>query len=559
MKKLIIILLILCNNITAMQQPLPRTPLRPLGGVSIMGREAPGLTEKIVNEFREKIQLLAASKTPKVMEIHKELTELANLAASKKIFLTNLILRLEAIDTKIRTNPEFAKATFRNELYDTDMTLAQFGELFLSGQISDIKKFITIFGITPDALAQFAEVLNALPVAQDVNPKVVEARIELNDIFDELKQKTISSSDLLNRLYALATKLEDQKDYANITFTTTPYGQLTLAEYSQLLLRDLIEIIEKKLDRPTPATAQRAPRSANTPAGLSNIGNSCFMNASLQNLYALDQLTDRLLDRKATNLYKENTYGGEYLNFLELMRTSSKNVLVPRSLCYRGWAKLGYAPLSQQDNDEFITSLLSELIVLDKNDPLEKLLAIQLQAFINLEPSASTKLLVLSIAPARKTLAECLSSFFGVEKIEYINEKTKKIEIRDKVEKIITTGQYLIIHLKRNQQGQDPKTKRFELTKNTTAVSFPVAGLNLNAFALPGVQLPLYKLKGITIHAGSARGGHYTGYVRSGNQWYFVNDADVTPVSQQQIEQIAKQGYGSAPDQTPTTLFYERM
>ena len=73
------------------------------------------------------------------------------------------------------------------------MALAKFGELFLSPQISDIKKFISLFGISPDVIAKFSEVVNALPVDQKADPKVVEARIELSDILDALKQKTISS------------------------------------------------------------------------------------------------------------------------------------------------------------------------------------------------------------------------------------------------------------------------------------------------------------------------------------------------------------------------------
>ena len=69
--------------------------------------------------MREKIQFLATSKTPQVIEIHKELAELANLAATRKIFLTDLIARLEAINRKINTNPAYKNVTFRNELYDT--------------------------------------------------------------------------------------------------------------------------------------------------------------------------------------------------------------------------------------------------------------------------------------------------------------------------------------------------------------------------------------------------------------------------------------------------------
>lgn len=551
MKKLLVSLVLISKILTAMQQPLPKTPLRPLGGVAVAGPSAPGLSQPILDDFNEKIQVLAASKIPEVMAIHKELSDLAQRAATKKIFLSDLITNLEAINNKLGKDP-LKKVAFSNELYG-NLTLGNFAELFLRPIITNIRQFISIFGITPDVIARFTEVTNALPVDDKAHPQVVEARLELNNILDAIKQRTISATDLLNRLYALASKLEDRADYANITFEITPYGQLSLAEFSRLLLRDLIETVEKKLERPTPAMAQRAPRMpATTPAGLSNIGNSCFMNASLQNLYALDQLTNRLLERKETGLYKEHTYGGEYLNFLSLMRTSTKGVLVPRALCYRGWAKLGFAPLTQQDNDEFITSLLSEVIV-NENDPLAQLLQIQLQSFVDLEPSAPSTFFVLSIPPQQNTLDLCLQDFFSVEKVESAGK------IKEKVEKIVSTGQYLIIHLKRNVAGQDPKTKQFALRKIDTPISFPVSNLNLNAYAVPGVQLPAYKLKGITIHAGSARGGHYTGYVRYGNQWYFVNDSEVKQVAQQEIERIAKQGFGSDKTQLPTTFFYERM
>lgn len=557
MKKLLISALLISKILTAMQpqSPLPKTPLRPLGGVAVVGPSAPGLTPAILEDFNKKVQMLAESKTPEVMAIHKELSDLAQRAATKKIFLSDLITNLEAINNKLSKDP-LKKIPFTSKLDGNpiNLTLGNFADVFLRPIITNIRKFISIFGITPDVIARFTEVTNALPVDDKAHPQVVEARLELSDILDAVQQKTISATDLLNRLYALASKLEDKPQYADVTFTMTPYGELSLAQFSRLLLRHLIETVEKKLERPTPALAKQAPRTpATTPAGLSNIGNSCFMNASLQNLYALDQLTDRLLDRKASGLYPEHTYGGEYLNFLQLMRESTKTVLVPRALCYRGWAKLGFAPLTQQDNDEFITSLLSELIVLERNDPLAQLLAIQLQAYIGLEPSAPTTLLVLSIAPTKNTLDLCLKDFFSPEKVELGGK------IEEKVEKIVSTGQYLILHLKRNVFEQDPKTKQFGLRKIDTPISFPISNLNLNAYAVPGVQLPAYKLKGITIHAGSARGGHYTGYVRYGNQWYFVNDSEVKQVAQQEIERIAKQGFGSDKTQLPTTFFYERM
>ncbi len=299
--------------------------------------------------------------------------------------------------------------------------------------------------------------------------------------------------------------------------------------------------------RPPSPPAQAA---TGTPHGLNNIGNSCFMNASLQSIYALDRLTNALLPR--TDFYPPRSFAAEYVKFIQDMRNSSEKELAPRELCMRGWAKMGFNPLSQQDNDEFIVALLDDLIGTNQNDPINQLLEIQLQAFLGGKASARQNTVLLSVPPLKETLDQCLQAFFAEEQVEYAGI------MQEKQERILRAGHYFIIHLKRNVPGKDPKGQ-FALIKIAKPIPFPLTNLDLNPYAIAGARLPLYRLKAFVVHAGSARGGHYTGYVRYGNNWFFVNDSAVTPVSQQAIEQIAKQGYGSAPDQTPTTFFYERM
>lgn len=599
--------------VTPAQAPLPSISIRPLKGASGVAV----LNSELLNQFKDLVETIGDSSDPQVNEIKKSLQDLYKQTADKKIYITLLYTHLKSILTKMRENPAYKDKKVLNKTFGQEVTLSVLAETF-DNLLSSLNKTISLVPVNQQKINYLKEIIDALPSGKNTTAEINDTRTQLLRLLDDVQNKRITLDSLVAQLYGIKEMLETTTSIKDIEFTSPKYGKFKIKPFSEIILGDLIEQIGKRdivlppskgifaeleepqfaqPNKPLPATPQPItpapskpttitpsamnptpqPNTARAPAlkplGLSNIGNSCFMNASLQNLMTFVELNNQLLSMG--NRYKPNTFASEYLNFINLMRDKSTGTVEPKALCHRGWARMGFNPLTQQDNDEFINVLLDDLLgnPLDKNNqplPLRNLLEIQTQTFLANKPSEPKPGSVLLSLPANCTnLDQCLKNFFAVEKVEYGKplQPGGSLPIVDKQEKIVKSGKYLIIHLKRNTAKIDPRTQQplFDnndqmiMEKLSQPIPFPLTNLDLNPYALAGVKLPLYRLNGMVIHAGSARGGHYTGYVRYANQWYFVNDSQVSPVSPQQIEQIARQGFGSAPDQTPTTLFYEQQ
>lgn len=522
------------------------------------------LPQELLDQFKSLIDAMDTSAIPQVQQIKKELTDLYQQVAQKKIYLTALAAKLKELIAKMSTDLNYKDKKFTSPIYG-EIALSQFAATF-EDLVKNIEKVISLFAFTPQKINYLREIINALPSGKNIPEKINIRRVKLMQLLDEARNKKISLDELVAELYQVKESFEKETDIKDWEFQTTSYGKLKLKDFATIILGDLIEQIGKKeplkvqpsrgifpeLEDPQflqPTIPASATPTAG-PHGLSNIGNSCFMNASLQSLYTLNELNTNLINRIGTHYYPSDTFGAEYIKLIQLMRTPSTGIIEPKAVCHRGWKKMGFNPLTQQDNDEFIITLLDELLG-NPNDPLRKLLEIQTRTYLKNEPHQESSHLLLSLSANCPTLDQCLKDYFAIEKVEW----GKPIELVDKQEKLVKTGKYLIVHLKRNTWDREKQV----LSKLADPISFPMTNLNLNPYASPGVKLPLYRLNAIVIHAGSARGGHYTAYVRYDDRWYFVNDSEVTQVSPQLIQQIAQRGYGSAPDQTPTTLFYEAI
>lgn len=125
------------------------------------------------------------------------------------------------------------------------------------------------------------------------------------------------------------------------------------------------------------------------------------------------------------------------------------------------------------------------------------------------------------------SLIDCLDLYTKEELLDgdnkYTIEKTgESVEAKKQI-LFWSLPEILIITIKRFSNS---------IQKNNTTVDFPLADLDLSKYIV-GYDSEKYKydLYGICNHIGNALGGHYTACVKNANKkWYHFNDQDVTAI-----------------------------
>jgi ubiquitin C-terminal hydrolase len=125
------------------------------------------------------------------------------------------------------------------------------------------------------------------------------------------------------------------------------------------------------------------------------------------------------------------------------------------------------------------------------------------------------------------TLNECLEQYTEKEILDddnkILNDKTNKREKASKRIMFWSLPNVLIITLKRFSNNND---------KNNKKISFPLTKLDMSKYVI-GYDKNSYKydLFGICNHSGGVHGGHYTAYVKNANNnWYHFNDTNVSKI-----------------------------
>jgi ubiquitin carboxyl-terminal hydrolase 8 len=125
------------------------------------------------------------------------------------------------------------------------------------------------------------------------------------------------------------------------------------------------------------------------------------------------------------------------------------------------------------------------------------------------------------------SLYDCFDLYSEGEILEgdnaWINDKGNKENIKKKIS-FWSFPNILVIDLKRFKSNN---------SKNQTFVNFPLENLNLCKYVL-GYKKDsyVYDLYGICNHSGGVLGGHYTSYIKNANnKWYHFNDTLVSEVS----------------------------
>lgn len=267
---------------------------------------------------------------------------------------------------------------------------------------------------------------------------------------------------------------------------------------------------------------------------LSNVGNTCFMNAAIQCLVHIPMLNDLLDAVKMEYNTPERVLVKEY-NDLRLLMTQHKVITPLRFVSYvRFLAKLlkksEFVSTAQNDVSEFIRFMIETLhvamkIPLPANLPLYAPMADDFSAIIpifygltssTIDQSVTTEpffMLEVPVPPTASTLNECIDAYLAPEEVTLNGTAHKKMT------KIVLMPPVLIITLKLFNPNGLKKTCNLYLPEK----------FNLGH--------GMYSITSVCNHSGGANGGHYTTCIKR-EQWIRFDDTEVSPT-----DDFAKNAY----------------
>tara|TARA_X000000368_G_scaffold88319_2_gene67303 strand:+ start:979 stop:2016 length:1038 start_codon:yes stop_codon:yes gene_type:complete len=314
--------------------------------------------------------------------------------------------------------------------------------------------------------------------------------------------------------------------------------------------------------------------------GLGNLGNTCFVNSTLQCIshsYLLNDFLNKKTYRKRINKIPESLLLLEWDKLRELMW--SENCIIKPAGFISAVQKVAnlknkdiFTGYAQNDLTEFLTFLLSsfhEAIkrevemnikgnIENSKDKLAKtcyemmknMYSKEYSEFLNMfygihvSEIKSTESDYTNASPEpffmlnipidkTKTLQGCIELYTQKEILDdnnkIFNDKTENKEKATKQIVFWNLPELLVITLKRFNNINE---------KNIEMVDFPLEDLDFSKYVV-GYNKESYKydLYGICNHSGGVSGGHYTAFVKNANgNWYHYNDTNVSQVKESNIK-----------------------
>lgn len=335
---------------------------------------------------------------------------------------------------------------------------------------------------------------------------------------------------------------------------------------------------------------------AASPRGFANLGNTCFLNATLQCLVYLPTFCQALATMKFPS--KQNSSPGH--KFASILRslvreahgieTSShgQGAIAPRNMVNampmlgQIGSKKGYKfrPGRQEDAHEFLIHLIDALQDgelkaagidqnargwrdslpiprLDETTFIHRVFGGYLRSQVrctkcNYRSNTYDPFLDLSLEVSKKSCNSILSAFFEFSRNERLDERNqwrcsgcKNYVCATKQLTVFRPPLSLCIQLKRFTYGGGAyggfhKKMSFKSGGGGGKINKPIEFPAQLALPLSDGRKCEYNLTGIIVHVGgSSSSGHYTAYVKKpksqNNQWYHMDDSFVEPVTEKTV------------------------
>jgi ubiquitin carboxyl-terminal hydrolase 8 len=300
------------------------------------------------------------------------------------------------------------------------------------------------------------------------------------------------------------------------------------------------------------------------PAGLGNVGYTCYLNTAIQCLSFCQPFLDFVLACRQNS----SSLLGELKLLLTELRINHKTV-IPSRFVSKVAETLDLPIYQQNDINEFITIFIDKLnqsiaeqvnIRLkpwDKNTMYDKQRLIMDTEWIKQVEKEYSELIpmfygqtimqitcgncnyighnyemffniMLPVIP-NSNLSDCIDAYFSEEVMNYWTcDKCNCKANSKKSQRLWRLPRILIISLKR-------------FSSNSTKIEITTTDLNLNKYIL--TKNIHYKLVAVALHYGNLNSGHYSAIVKKDKYWFEIDDASVKNVGEQLPEYCHRHGY----------------